>query len=62
MHAKIVSNTSMHNLVDTINNSLERDGITADYIDRWLDTPKADALPDWAWDIINAVMHQSADC
>lgn len=61
MHAKIANNISMHDLTMTINDSLRRDGVTVDYIDSWLDTPVADALPDWAWDIINAVRTSSAD-
>ena len=61
MHAKIANNISMHDFVATVNDSLERDGITTDYIDNWLDTPVADALPNWAWDIINAARVASTD-
>lgn len=61
MNAKIANNISMRDLVATINDSMERDGITVDYIDSWLDTPVADALPNWAWDIINAIKVASAD-
>lgn len=61
MCAKIANNISMRDLVATINDSLQRDAITVDYIDEWLDTPVADALPDWAWDIINAVRVSSTD-
>lgn len=62
MHAKINSNTSMQDLVWYINDVLESESVTIDEIDAFLDTPTADALPNWAWHIINAVMCKSTDC
>ena len=62
MHAKIDTNTSMHDLVWYINDVLESESVSVDEIDAFLDTPTADALPDWAWRIIHAVMCKSTDC
>lgn len=62
MHAKIDTTTSMHELVWYINNALEIESVSVDEIDDFLDTPTADALPNWAWHIIYAVMCKSTDC
>lgn len=43
----------------TTNDSLELDRVTVEQIDEWLDTPEAQALPNWAWNIINAVMNNA---
>lgn len=60
MYAQIYEN-SCRRIGWTINDCLKRDGITTEQIDEWLDSPEAQALPDWAWDIINAIMNNAVD-
>lgn len=60
MHAKVFG-SSWDSVAWTTNNSLERDGITVEQMDEWLDTREAQALPNWAWDIINAVMNHATN-
>lgn len=43
------------------NNGLYRDRVTVEQIDEWLDTPEAQALPDWAFDVINAIMNNASN-
>lgn len=62
MHARIDGNTSMNDLVWHINDALERDSITTDHIDVFLGTPEGDNLPNWAFDIINAIVIHAIDC
>lgn len=60
MYAQIYVN-SCRRIGWTINDCLKRDGVTAEQIDEWLDSPEAQALPNWAWDIINAVMNNATN-
>lgn len=60
MYAQVYVN-SCRRIGWTINDSLKRDGVTAEQMDEWLDTPEAQALPNWAWDIINAVMNNATN-
>ena len=45
----------------TTNDSLELNGVTVEQIDEWLDTPEAQALPNWAWNIINAIKNNATN-
>ena len=56
-----VSENSCRRIGWNVNNSLERDEITIEQMDEWLDTPEAQALPNWAWDIINAIMNNATN-
>ena len=60
MYAQIYGSSCQH-IWWTINDRLKRYGITAGQIDEWLDSPEAQALPNWAWDIINAIMNSAKD-
>lgn len=60
MYAQIYEN-SCRRIGWTVNDRLRRDGITTEQIDEWLDSPEAQALQDWAWDIINAIMNNAVD-
>lgn len=60
MHAQIFGN-GLSSVAWTTNNSLERDGVTVEQMDEWLDTPEAQALPNWTWDIINAIMNNATN-
>lgn len=60
MHAQISGN-GLSSVAWTTNNSLERDGVTVEQMDEWLGTPEAQVLPNWAWDIINAVMNHATN-
>ena len=60
MYAQIYESSCQH-IWWTINDRLKRDGVTAEQIDEWLDSSEAQALPNWAWDIINAIMNSATD-
>lgn len=57
-YAQVFGN-AWYNVAWTINDRLKLNGITVEQIDEWLDTPEAQALPYWAWNIINAVMNNA---
>lgn len=61
MHANIDSDMAASDIVWHINDALERDGITTDQIDIFLDTPEGDGLPNWAFDIISAIAIHATD-
>ena len=60
MHAEVFGN-AWNRVAWTTNDSLELDGVTVEQIDEWLDTPEAQALPNWAWNIINAIMNNATN-
>ena len=60
MHAEVFGN-ARNRIVWTINDNLELNGVTVEQVDEWLDTPEAQALPNWAWNIINAVMNNATN-
>lgn len=62
MYAKLDSDMAASDIVWHINDALERDGITTDQIDVFLGTPEGDGLPNWAFDIINAISIHATDC
>ena len=62
MHARIDGTMAVNDIVWHINDVLARDGITTDQIDVFLGTPESDSLPNWVFDIINAIELHSNDC
>lgn len=62
MYAKIDSDMAASDIVWHINDALERDCITTDQIDVFLGTPEGDGLPNWVFDIINAISIHATDC
>lgn len=62
MHARIDSTMAVNDIVWHINDALARDGITTNQIDVFLGTPEGDDLPNWVFDIINAIALHADDC
>lgn len=51
-----------HNVISRINDTLETNEVEREALDKWLDNNvRNEDIPDYIWDIVNAVYHNSED-